>query len=204
MPHHFGEIAFTETVKRLQEAAGSRASYARMAARPGPELAMLGPNETAFLETRDSFYLASVGETGWPYIQHRGGPAGFLRVLDERTIGFADFSGNRQYVSTGNLMQDDRVALFFMDYARKGRLKMLGRARILAPDDPLLARLAVPDYAARIERGFAITIEGFDWNCPQHITERYTLVEIEPAIAALRDRIAALEDELARAKTAAG
>jgi hypothetical protein len=201
MPHHFGDIAFTDNVKRLQEAAGSRESYARMAAAPGPTEARLGENEAAFLASRDSFYLASVGETGWPYIQHRGGPEGFVRVLDDRTIGFADFRGNRQYVSVGNLMHDDRVSLFFMDYARRARLKMLGRVQLVGPgEEAMLARLAVGDYRAKVERGFLIRIEAFDWNCPQHITERYTLAEIETAINPLRARIAELEGELATAR----
>jgi hypothetical protein len=202
MPHHFGEIAFTDTVKRLQEAAGSRESYARMAAAPGPSEAALGPNEAAFIASRDSFYMASVSETGWPYIQHRGGPEGFVRVIDDRTIGFADFRGNRQYVSVGNLMHDDRVSLFFMDYARRARLKMLGHVQLVGADDPILAKLAVGEYRARIERGFLIRIEAFDWNCPQHITERYTLAEVENAVGSLRARIAALEGELAAARGA--
>lgn len=143
--------------------------------------------------------MATVSETGWPYIQHRGGPTGFVRVLDESMVGFADFRGNRQYVSVGNLMTDDRVSLFFMDYPNKTRLKLFGRARIIGFDDQaVLSRLEMPDYRARIERGFVITVEGFDWNCPQHITPRYTIEEITPTIDALKARIAELEAELAR------
>lgn len=158
----------------------------------------LGEREAEFIAARDSFYMATVGETGWPYVQHRGGPAGFVRVLDEKTLGFADFRGNRQYVSVGNLQGNDRVSLFFMDYAGKTRLKLLGRARTLAPDDPVVAeKLAVPGYRGLPERGLLIDVEAFDWNCSQHITPRFTLPEIEAATAPLRTRIAELEAALA-------
>ena len=146
---------------------------------------------------RDSFYMASVSETGWPYIQHRGGPAGFLKVLDDKSIGFADFRGNRQYVSVGNLQADDRVSLFLMDYANQTRLKILGRARIVnSSEAEILQRLALPAYRAQVERGIVISIAAFDWNCPQHITQRYTLEEIEAATAPLRKRIEELENAL--------
>jgi ferredoxin-NADP reductase/predicted pyridoxine 5'-phosphate oxidase superfamily flavin-nucleotide-binding protein len=135
----------------------------------------LGEREASFISARDSFYIASVSETGWPYVQHRGGPPGFVRVIDERTIGFADFSGNRQYVSVGNVKKDDRVSLFFMDYPNQTRLKLLGRVRLIAPQEAeRLADLGVDDYPAHVERGFLIHIEAFDWNCPQHITPRFT------------------------------
>lgn len=177
---NFSEIAFTPGVRTLQEEAGSRDSYARMEANPPP--AGLGPRETAFVQARDSFYMASVSETGWPYVQHRGGPAGFLRVLDPTTIGFADFQGNKQYVSTGNLLQDDRVSLILMDYANRMRLKVLGHARFVGPEDPVvLQTLEIPDYRARVERGVLIDIAALDWNCPAHITPRYTVAEIEAA-----------------------
>jgi len=175
---NFGEIAFTQGVKTLQEEAGSRASYARMEDAPAP--AGLGPRETTFIRARHSFYMASVSETGWPYVQHRGGPAGFQKVLDATTIGFADFRGNKQYVSTGNLLADDRVSLILVDYPNRMRLKILGHARIAGPDAPaVLEMLEVPDYRARVERGFLIDIAAVDWNCPQHITPRYTVAEIE-------------------------
>ena len=158
---------------------------------------VLGPQEAAFIGMRDSFYMATVSETGWPYIQHRGGPAGFLKVLDERTIGFADFRGNRQYISVGNLKSDDRVSLFLMDYANKARLKILGRARIVdASDEETLKRLALPAYRAQVERGMLISVEAFDWNCPQHITQRFTLAEVEAATEPLRRRIEELESAL--------
>lgn len=194
MPNRFAEIAFTPTVKKVQEAIGSRSAYARMETVPEAVNHRLTESESAFIGARDSFYMASVGETGWPYIQHRGGPAGFVRVLDEARIGFADFRGNRQYVSVGNLMTDDRVSLFFMDYPNKARLKLFGRARIVGLDDEeTLSRLEVPDYRAPVERGFVITVEGFDWNCPKHITPRYTEADIAPTIAALKARISELE-----------
>lgn len=197
MRKRFQEIAFTDGVKQVQEAQGSRAGYERMKARAGEE-AGLGPNEAAFIAARDSFYMASVGETGWPYVQHRGGPAGFLRVLDARQIGFADLSGNRQYVSVGNLGSDDRVSLILMDYPNRARLKIFGRARLVAADDAAtLARLQLPGYEARVERGIVIAVEAFDWNCPQYITPRFTEAEIAAATAPLRRRIADLEAKLA-------
>lgn len=188
MAHAFSGLMFTPTVKALQQRFGSRESYKRFEAPEAPPRDRLGAHEAEFLAARDSFYMASVSETGWPYVQHRGGPPGFLKALDDRTIGFADFRGNRQYISTGNLLTDDRVSLFLMDYPGQRRLKLLGRARILEPetDADLLARLEIPDYRARVERGFLIRVEAFDWNCPQHITPRYTLAELAE-IAAMED-----------------
>ena len=203
MGHRFAEIAFTPTVKAMQEQGGSRSSYARMEGGE-PRNYKMGPSEAGFVGERDSLYMASVGETGWPYIQHRGGPKGFVRVLDEQTLGFADFRGNRQYVSVGNLAKDDRVSLFFMDYANRNRLKLLGRVRLIeATDRAVLERLAVPGYRAAIERGFLITVEAFDWNCPQHIIPRFTVGDVEEATSKLRQRIADLESQLARSQTAA-
>lgn len=204
MGHRFADIAFTDTVKQVQEALGSRKSYARMEG--GPDFhGDLGPNEAEFIGQRDSFYIASVSETGWPYVQHRGGPAGFVRVLDPKTIGFADFAGNRQYISVGNVMKDDRVALFFMDYRDRTRLKVLGHATLVPMEDgETLRRLQVPGYRARIERGFLIRIEAFDWNCSQHITQRFTLPEIEEAVAPLHRRIRELETRLAARGDAGG
>jgi predicted pyridoxine 5'-phosphate oxidase superfamily flavin-nucleotide-binding protein len=196
MSHRFAEIAFTPNVKKAQEANASRHSYARL------EMGevhhdVLGPSEAAFIAERDSFYMATVGETGWPYIQHRGGPPGFVRVLDQKTIGFADFRGNRQYISVGNLEADDRVSMVLMDYPNRTRLKILGRVRLVGLDEQdILNRLSLPDYRAVVERGFVITIEAFDWNCPQHITPRFTPAEIETAVAPLRQRVAELEKML--------
>lgn len=199
MSHKFADIAFTPTVKKVQEAHGSRTAYARSEQVPEPFNHLLSASEAAFIGARDSVYIATVGETGWPYIQHRGGPKGFVRGLDERTLGFADFRGNRQYISTGNLLNDDRVSMFFMDYTNKTRLKLFGRARAVSPDDiETLGTLAMPGYRATVERGFLITVEGFDWNCPQHITERFSLEEVRTLSAPLLARIDALESELAR------
>jgi len=199
MPHHYAQIAFTPRVKKLQEEQGSRTSYARMEDVSHAANHRLTEAEAGFIAARNSFYMATVSETGWPYIQHRGGPTGFVRVLDEKSIGFADFRGNRQYISVGNLMADNRVSLFFMDYPNKTRLKLFGRARIVALDDhDVLSRLEVPDYRARIERGFIISVEGFDWNCPQHITERYSRDEMSTVTGSLLSRIAELEAELAQ------
>ena len=200
MGHQFSRIAFTPTIRALQEADGSRASYAK-GELGEPHHDRLGERESAFIAMRDSFYLATVTETDWPYIQHRGGPAGFLRVLDEKTIAFADFRGNRQFVSVGNLAKNDRVALFLMDYAHQARLKILGRAlTIELNDDPALAaKLALPGYRARPERAFLITVDAFDWNCPQHITQRFTLADVEDAVGAMKARIAELEAVLEKA-----
>lgn len=197
MPHAYHEIAFTDAVKAQQEAHGSRASYERFEAVEARRGAEIGRPETAFLAERDSFYMATVNAKGWPYIQHRGGPMGFVRVLDAKTIGFADFSGNRQYVSLGNLKGDDRVSLFFMDYANRRRLKAFGRVRVIDHTDPAMAQLIPEGYGADIERGILIGLEGFEWNCPQHITERFTLADVETATEALRARIADLEAQLA-------
>ena len=158
---------------------------------------LLGAHESQFLSERDSFYLASIGSTGWPYIQHRGGPQGFLKVLDERTIAFADFRGNKQYITTGNLLTDDRVALILVDYPRQTRLKILGRAEILEGDAAanLIDQVRMPEYQAVIERIFRIRIEAFDWNCPQHITPRFTADEIRNALGPMENRVHALEEE---------
>lgn len=200
MRQQYRNIAFTNTVIAVQEALGTR-DFVEGRGQGVDSSEGLGPNESAFLETRDSFYMASVSETGWPYVQHRGGPRGFVRILDEMTIGFADFTGNRQYISVGNFMRDDRVSLIFMDYANKARLKFYGRVKLIdAEDMETLEKLVVSEYRARIERGFVIAVEAFDWNCPQHIVPRFTVEEIEPAITPLKQRIAELEAELAEAK----
>ncbi len=193
----FGEIAFTPAVQALQVAHGSRTNYAGIQSRGGPD--GLGEAEREFLAAADSFYLASVGETGWPYVQHRGGPAGFVKVISPTRIAFADFRGNRQYVSAGNVSKDDRVAIIVMDYANRSRLKLLGRLRfesVDAADPELVLAVVLPDCRARVERVAVIDIEAFDWNCPQHITQRFTLAEVEQAAKPLRERIAALEAEL--------
>jgi predicted pyridoxine 5'-phosphate oxidase superfamily flavin-nucleotide-binding protein len=196
MGRRFAKIAFTPGVRAVQEAMGSRDAYARLQERGAPD-EELGADEKEFIAARDSFYIASVSETGWPYVQHRGGPPGFLKVLDATTIGFADYGGNRQYVSVGNLSKDDRVALILVDYPNRARLKLLGHARIASSGEPeLLAKVRTPGYRARVERGVVIRVAAFDWNCPQHITPRFTSAEMEPMLRSLRARIEVLEKQL--------
>ena len=163
---------------------------------------MLGPGEAAFITERDGFYQATVSETGWPYVQFRGGPAGFLKVLGEKTIAYADFRGNRQYISTGNLSGNDRVSLILMDYPNQRRLKIWGRARLVdAAEDPeLVAALHDETYRARPERAVVITVEALDWNCPQHIPRRFTIDEFEEQFTTLREEIIRLRDENQRLK----
>lgn len=204
MGHRFAELAFTPRVQAAQDAAGSRAHYARLAG--GEDFNdSLGDEETRFLGARDSLYLATVGETGWPYVQHRGGPPGFVRVLDPRTIGFAEFRGNRQFVTLGNLAGDARIALIAVDYPRRRRLKLLGRARrVDAEAEPeLLARLGAPGAREVATSGLVITVDAFDWNCPKYITPRFTEAEIAAATQPLRDRLEALEAENRRLRQAA-
>jgi predicted pyridoxine 5'-phosphate oxidase superfamily flavin-nucleotide-binding protein len=193
----FSRLAFTDAVQQLQTEAGSRAAYARQLVAHPDDGATLTPDAAAFISERDSFYMATVGATGWPYVQHRGGPPGFVHVLDPSTLGFADLRGNRQYVTIGNLAGDDRVALIFVDYPARARLKLLGRARIVGADQPeLIGRLAPPPGdrdGARVERAIVIAVEAIDWNCSQHITERFTLGDVERAVAPLHRRIAELE-----------
>jgi predicted pyridoxine 5'-phosphate oxidase superfamily flavin-nucleotide-binding protein len=190
MAQTFLHTLFGPRARALQEAAGSRASYARMEANAG-ERDTLTEREFEFIAARDSFYMASVSEDGWPYVQHRGGPAGFLRHIAGNRIGFADYRGNRQYLSTANLAADDRVALFLMDYPHQRRLKLIGHA--YTSEDPAdIAALMVPDYAAEPERAFVIDVIGFDWNCPQHITPRFTEAEVRRGTQPLIDEIARL------------
>jgi predicted pyridoxine 5'-phosphate oxidase superfamily flavin-nucleotide-binding protein len=196
----FAELAFSPLVKEQQLKHGSRRQYERIENSfiAGSEL---GPDEQAFIRTRDSFYMASVGESGWPYIQHRGGPKGFLRVLDERTIGFADLRGNKQYISAGNLQHDDRVALFLMDYPSQSRLKILGHAEFHENDataHELIETLRVPGEKTPAEHAVLIHVEAFDWNCPQHITPRYTQEELAEILEPMRRRLDELEKENAR------
>ncbi|MGF1648864.1 MAG: pyridoxamine 5'-phosphate oxidase family protein [Hyphomicrobiaceae bacterium] len=199
MGYKFAEIAFTPRVRAEQERAGSRAAYARREAGDGNPRDRFGPDEAAFIAARDSFYLASVSETGWPYVQHRGGTRGFLRVLDDKTLGFADYAGNRQYVSLGNIQGDDRVSLFLMDYANRARMKIMGRMRVVdIADASAIERLTTPDATATIERGFIISVEAYDWNCSKFITERYSEDEVRKVVSAMSDRIAELESEVRR------
>lgn len=183
MARAFAKIAFTPSVQAAQARLGSRDAY-RTAELGETELVELGPGEIDFIGARDSFYQGTAGENGWPYVQHRGGPPGFLKVLDPRTIGYADFSGNRQYISLGNLEGNDRIILFLIDYPGQRRLKIWGRARLIDEDaEPaLVARLESPSYRARVERGVVITVEAFDWNCPKYITPRFTEREIRELV----------------------
>jgi ferredoxin-NADP reductase/predicted pyridoxine 5'-phosphate oxidase superfamily flavin-nucleotide-binding protein len=194
----FSDIAFTPAVRAMQTRMGSRKNYAQLD-ESEDRRDRLGGMEADFIGERDSFYQATVSETGWPYVQFRGGPAGFLKVLDEKTIGYADFRGNVQYISVGNFANNDRVSIILMDYANRRRLKILGRVRIIGvyEDPELISRLESSSYRARVERGVIITVEGYDWNCPQHITPRFTEEEISIANAPLREELAALKAGLA-------
>lgn len=202
MSKHYGAIAFTEAVRDVQRDHGSHAFYDRKrvqgTAVPGTDA--LTEDEKDYLAERDSFYLATVSETGWPYVQFRGGPIGFLRIIDDHTIGWADFRGNLQYISTGNVVGDNRVALIAMDYLHRRRLKIYGHARVVAADqDPtLVGSFADPAYDAVVERVVLVTVEAFDWNCPQHITERFTIEELDTYLAPLHGQLAALRAENAQ------
>ncbi len=202
MTRAFYDIAFTPRVLDMQKKQGSDNAYAKFLTPEAPPNDALTEAEAAFIRARDGFYQATVSETGWPYVQYRGGPKGFLHVLNEKNLAYADFRGNRQYLSVGNLGANDRIALFFMDYANRRRLKLLGHARVVeAGDDPdLMERLSFPDYRATPERAVVIEVAAYDWNCPQHITERYTQGEIEEVFAPARERLAQLEAENASLK----
>ena len=197
MGRRFAELAFTPLVKEQQILRGSRHLYERVES--SPDLGdRLGPEEQAFIGERDGFYMASVTETGWPYIQFRGGHIGFIQIPDDRTIAFADLRGNRQYISTANLKHDDRVALFFMDYPTQSRLKILGRARIHEGDaeaEKMIASLRVPEEKTPPERAIVIHVEAFDWNCQQHITPRYSEAELAKILEPMRRRLEFLEAE---------
>jgi hypothetical protein len=203
MAHNFGKVMFTPAVKALQEKHGSRRQYARFEEVASPD--RMGPNEQRYIATRDTFYIASVAANGWPYVQHRGGPVGFLKALDPTTLAFADFRGNKQYVTQGNLSGtpaapgDNRVALILMDYPSQSRLKILGRAELIEPDNnperfaELIDRVRDPEYKAQVEAIMVIHLEALDWNCQQHITPRYTAEQVQQVIAPLEARIKELE-----------
>ncbi|OBJ58986.1 pyridoxamine 5'-phosphate oxidase family protein [Mycobacterium asiaticum] len=199
MSKHYPSIAFTDAVRTVQRDHGSEAFYdrKRVAGKAAPGRDPLTVVEQDYLAQRDSFYLASVSESGWPYVQFRGGSTGFLRVLDEHTIGWADFRGNLQYITTGNLAGQDRVAIITVDYVHRRRLKIFGHARVVTTqeDRELAASLTVPDYDAAVERAVVVDVEAFDWNCPQHITPRYTAAELQQVLAPLRSELASLQAE---------
>jgi predicted pyridoxine 5'-phosphate oxidase superfamily flavin-nucleotide-binding protein len=193
MPRKFTQIAFTPAVKAAQARRGSRDTYARFE-QNGPENDTITPEIEEFIARMDGFYLGTVGSNGYPYIQFRGGPPGFLKALDSQTLGFADFQGNVQYVTVGNLSENDKAFLFLMDYRHRKRLKIWGRARYVEGDEALSDRLRVPGYPAVIERAILFEIEAWNWNCPQHIPIRYSEAEVEQ----LKARIAFLEQQLAQ------
>ena len=195
MGYRFLDLAATPGVRAAQEANGSGDYWAAFKGdRPSEGFTEA---ERAFIAERDSFYMATVSESGWPYVQHRGGPPGFISVLDDRTLAIADFRGNRQYISVGNLSSNDRAALILMDYPRRRRLKIYAHVetRDLAADPELAARLTTPGYRAKVERALVLHLAAFDWNCPQHITPRFSEAELAPALASLRSRLEALESE---------
>lgn len=206
MSTHYGSIAFTPLVRAVQAAHGSEDFYGpradRAASRPGVD--PLGQAEKDFLAQQDGFYLATISESGWPYVQYRGGPTGFLRVLSEHSLGWADFRGNLQYVSTGNITGDDRVAIIVMDYARRQRLKVFGHAHVEAadPDSDYAETLEHPTYAAVVERHVVVEVDAYDWNCPQHISVRYTQAQVTEILAPLQSRVTLLEAENARLRSA--
>jgi uncharacterized protein len=198
MARNYINTIFTDAARSRQELDGSRASYARMEEGGIGAPDQLSEKEGSFVSSRDSFYLASVTSEGWPYVQHRGGPAGFLKLLPGNRLGFADYRGNRQFVSLTNVESDSRVSLFIMDYPNRRRLKILGHASFVeAADDPALVASLMPDgYKAVPERACIIDVVGFDWNCPQHITPRFTEAEIEAAMRPMADELDRLRSEI--------
>jgi hypothetical protein len=194
-------VAFTPTVKAVQARKGSRTSYARVEERGGWET-RIPPDLAAFIESQISVFLATVNAQGQPYIQHRGGPAGFLRVLDDKTIGFADFAGNRQYITQGNLSDNPKAYLFLIDYAHQRRVKIWGEARVVENDEALTARLMPPGYKARPEQVILITVSAWDTNCHQHIPQRFEAADVATALAERDGRIAELEAEIKRLRGA--
>ena len=199
MGRAFARVMFGEAAKRLQERFGSRAAYERVA-REGKVGDALGPMEREFIGRRDSFYLATVTADGWPYVQHRGGPTGFLRVLDDRTLAFADFAGNRQYITMGNLSENPKAQLFLIDYATRRRVKIWGEARIVEGDDALVAKLMPAHYRAKADQVLVFTVTAWDSNCPQHIPRRFEEEDVRALLGERDQRIAELEAELATLK----
>lgn len=195
MPNAYADIAFTPSVRAEQRRFGSADTYARVLSPERDDGGELGPREAAFLSARDGFFQATVSETGWPYVQFRGGAPGFVKVIDQWTIGYGDYRGNRQYISVGNLRHDDRVSIIAVDYARQQRLKLWGHVRIT--EDADVVDLMSGGDGPRGERAIIIRIVAFDWNCPQHIPVRLSDNERDGEVARLQDRIAELERDLA-------
>lgn len=200
MAKNYAALAFTDEVKKLQETYGSRATYDRM--EKFNVIDGLSENEITFIQNRDSFYLASMGAQEYPYIQHRGGPKGFLKVLDSSCIGFIDFTGNKQYVSVGNMGTNNNVSLIMIDYPTRARLKIFAKAEVVALEDnpKLYDQLNVEDYKFRPERMLVFHIEAYDWNCPQHIIPRFTVEEINKAFLPQMEYVKKLEKELKELK----
>ncbi|MEM6589039.1 MAG: pyridoxamine 5'-phosphate oxidase family protein [Pseudomonadota bacterium] len=199
MVQAFYETLFTDAVRQMQEEQGTDRMYARQLSDAAPRKDKLGLDEKHFLSMRDGFYQATVSETGWPYVQFRGGPRGFLKVLDDKTIAYADFRGNRQYISDGNLKTNDRIAIIAVDYPNSARIKLLGRAR-LSDDIELMEKLRDADYRGYVERAVVIDVEAFDWNCPQHLPVRLTMEELQPMLAPFQQELAQLREENAQLK----
>jgi uncharacterized protein len=203
MPYHFLEVAVTPSVRAAQADMGVEQIWLGDHNRPSDRFT---DDEIAFIASRDSFYMASVSETGWPYVQHRGGKTGFLKIVDPTTLAFADYRGNRQYISAGNFAANDRACLFLMDYVRRARLKIYAHVERLEldADQQLTELVSDPTYKGRAERIFKLRLEAFDWNCPQHITPRYTEQQVEQAVAPLRERLQRLETENAMLRAKLG
>jgi predicted pyridoxine 5'-phosphate oxidase superfamily flavin-nucleotide-binding protein len=192
------DIAFTAAVKEIQKAKGSREGYARMERGRGWHTRVTA-DLTEFLSDMDMFYLGTANAAGHPYIQYRGGPPGFLKVIDEHTLGFTDFGGNRQYITLGNLSENPKAFIFLMDYANSRRVKLWGTAKVVENDPQLLARLADPEYQPTPERAILFAVEAWDINCPQHIHQRFSVRQIQPMVKGLQERVKQLEAELAEA-----
>lgn len=197
LQHFTSDVAFTPAVKAIQARKGSRRGYERME-QGGSWSSEITPELASFIAAQTSVFLATANAEGQPYIQHRGGPAGFLRVLDEKTIGFADYSGNRQYISSGNLAENPKAHLFLIDYAHKQRIKIWGEAKVIEGDDALLATLMPEGYRAKPEQVFLFTVTAWDANCPQHIPQRFEAADVAAALKERDEKIAALEAEVAR------
>ena len=206
MSRAFAEISFTPSVLALQQQNGSAEGYSKFLKPEADRGDRIGPMEAEFISDRDGFYQATVSESGWPYVQFRGGPLGFLKVLDDRTIAHADFRGNRQYLSAGNLTDDDRISMILMDYPNRRRLKIWGRAKLISTTDnpELMTQLQDKSYRGRPERAVIITVEALDWNCPQHIPQRMTLEELEPQLKPIRDELARMKSENKKLRLALG
>ncbi len=195
MSDHISDIAFSPSVKKFQEKEGSRSIYQRMAESRDWQNSITGQLRY-FIAQRDSFYIATTNREGQPHVQHRGGPKGFLKVLDDQTLGFTDYSGNRQYISAGNLQENKKVCLFLMDYPSRTRIKIWGEAEVIDKEHAMIEQLRDDDYHANIERAIIIKVKAWDTNCPQHITPRYTMEELEPHLGKLKERIKELEVKL--------